>query len=160
MYIQFLFSNQNSIKWPFLRDNRVYISGCSLISGQGLCGLTQLRNVEELELTNCPSATKEVCLYLKENMPRCMILDWVHSVSCGKNTQQWPLALTCVLWLCWRPVNRTWIAICMEGIFSCGAYVIPMYVIWLSGTNNAFPTNVIWILCWGVSLLIRRHISM
>lgn len=52
-----------------------YISGCSLISGQGLCGLTQLRYLEELELTNCPSATKEVCLYLKENMPRCMVLD-------------------------------------------------------------------------------------
>lgn len=52
-----------------------YFSGCTLLSSQGLCGLTQLRNLEELELTNCPSASKEIYLYLKENMHGCLVLD-------------------------------------------------------------------------------------
>lgn len=46
------------------------------MSGQGLCGLTQLHNLDELELTNCPSATREVCLYLRENMAHCLVVDW------------------------------------------------------------------------------------
>lgn len=50
--------------------------GCTLVSGQGLCGLTQLHNLDELELTNCPSATREVCLYLRENMTHCLVVDW------------------------------------------------------------------------------------
>lgn len=50
--------------------------GCTLVSGQGLCGLTQLHNLDELELTNCPSATREVCLYLRENMAHCLVVDW------------------------------------------------------------------------------------
>ncbi|KAL3877877.1 hypothetical protein ACJMK2_035521 [Sinanodonta woodiana] len=59
-----------------MRNLRVLsVAGCTLLSKQVLCGLTQLRNLEELELTNCPSATKEVRLYLKENMRRCLILD-------------------------------------------------------------------------------------
>lgn len=51
------------------------VVGCTLVSSQGLCGLTQLRNLDELELTNCPSATKEVYLYLRENMTTCLVLD-------------------------------------------------------------------------------------
>lgn len=50
--------------------------GCTLVSGQGLCGLTQLHNLDELELTNCPIATREVCLYLRENMAHCLVVDW------------------------------------------------------------------------------------
>lgn len=76
--------------WMKWTDNvmiNLYISGCTLISCQGLCGLTQLRHLEELELTNCPSATKEIYLYLKENMHSCLVLDWMYWDT--KNINMW-----------------------------------------------------------------------
>lgn len=54
----------------------VCVSGCSLVTTSGLTGLVQMRGLEELELTNCPGATKDVCNYLKDNMPKCLIIDW------------------------------------------------------------------------------------
>ncbi|XP_064616346.1 F-box/LRR-repeat protein 16-like [Liolophura sinensis] len=51
------------------------VAGCCLLSSHGLSGLVSLRYLEELELTNCPGATPDVCQYLKENNPRCLVLE-------------------------------------------------------------------------------------
>ena len=53
----------------------VFFSGCSVVTSSGLTGLVQLRGLEELELTNCPGATADVCSYLKDNMPKCLVID-------------------------------------------------------------------------------------
>ena len=55
-------------------------SGCLQLSCGGLTGLVQLRGLEELELTNCPGATQDVCLYLKDNMPKCLVIRWRHAL--------------------------------------------------------------------------------
>lgn len=46
-----------------------------MLSSGALMALTQLRNIDELELTNCPGATREVCVYLRDNLPSCLVLD-------------------------------------------------------------------------------------
>lgn len=63
-----LFNLIDGYKYPF--------SGCNLVTPSGLTGLVQLVNLRELELTNCPSvANTDVCHYLKERMPRCVIIE-------------------------------------------------------------------------------------
>jgi F-box/leucine-rich repeat protein 16 len=51
------------------------LSGCGLLTPSGLTGLMQLISLVELELTNCPGATPDVCIYLKENMPKCLVIE-------------------------------------------------------------------------------------
>ncbi len=48
--------------------------GCHLLTSSGLLGLVHLWALDELELTNCAAATDEVCDYLCENMPRCIVI--------------------------------------------------------------------------------------
>ena len=41
-------------------------SGCSQLTSSGLSNLIQLRQLEELELTNCPGSSKELVIYLRQ----------------------------------------------------------------------------------------------
>jgi F-box/leucine-rich repeat protein 16 len=40
--------------------------GCSQLTSSGLSNLIQLRQLEELELTNCPGSSKELVSYLRQ----------------------------------------------------------------------------------------------
>ena len=40
-----------------------------------MSNLIQLRNLAELELTNCPGATSELIEYLRQNLPNTLVLD-------------------------------------------------------------------------------------
>ncbi|KAL5291841.1 FBXL16 family protein [Megaselia abdita] len=51
------------------------LAGCPLLSSSGLSNLIQLRHLQELELTNCPGASQELFEYLKEHLPRCLIIE-------------------------------------------------------------------------------------
>lgn len=54
--------------------------GCPLLTSGGLSSLIQLRQLQELELTNCPGASPELFDYLHEHLPRCVIIEWGTSV--------------------------------------------------------------------------------
>lgn len=59
-----------------MRNLRVLsLAGCSQVTSHGLCGLVNLRNLEELELTNCNSAAVDLCQYLRDNIPGCLVLE-------------------------------------------------------------------------------------
>ncbi|KAI8426215.1 hypothetical protein MSG28_005136 [Choristoneura fumiferana] len=49
--------------------------GCPLLTSGGLSSLIQLRQLRELELTNCPGASPELFDYLHEHLPRCLIIE-------------------------------------------------------------------------------------
>lgn len=49
--------------------------GCPLLTSGGLSSLIQLRQLRELELTNCPGASPELFDYLHEHLPRCLIVE-------------------------------------------------------------------------------------
>ncbi|XP_017843515.1 F-box/LRR-repeat protein 16 isoform X2 [Drosophila busckii] len=51
------------------------LAGCPLLTSSGLSSLIQLRHLQELELTNCPGASQELFDYLKEHLPRCLIIE-------------------------------------------------------------------------------------
>ncbi|GLV44809.1 uncharacterized protein CBL_14620 [Carabus blaptoides fortunei] len=51
------------------------LAGCPLLTSSGLSSLIQLRHLQELELTNCPGASKELFDYLREHLPRCLIIE-------------------------------------------------------------------------------------
>ncbi|XP_073842968.1 uncharacterized protein [Musca autumnalis] len=51
------------------------LAGCPLLTSSGLSSLIQLRHLQELELTNCPGASQELFEYLKDHMPRCLIIE-------------------------------------------------------------------------------------
>ncbi|SPP76778.1 F-box/LRR-repeat protein 16 [Drosophila guanche] len=51
------------------------LAGCPLLTSSGLSSLIQLRHLQELELTNCPGASHELFDYLKEHLPRCLIIE-------------------------------------------------------------------------------------
>ncbi|XP_055376994.1 F-box/LRR-repeat protein 16 isoform X2 [Condylostylus longicornis] len=51
------------------------LAGCPLLTSSGLSSLIQLRHLQELELTNCPGASLELFEYLKEHLPRCLIIE-------------------------------------------------------------------------------------
>ncbi|KAI5694617.1 F-box/LRR-repeat protein 16-like [Diaphorina citri] len=51
------------------------VAGCPLLSASGLSSLIQLRHLRELELTNCPGASKELFDYIREHLPRCLIIE-------------------------------------------------------------------------------------
>ncbi|XP_076169981.1 uncharacterized protein LOC143148024 [Ptiloglossa arizonensis] len=51
------------------------VAGCSLLSSSGLSTLIQLRHLHELELTNCPGTSQELFDYLREHLPRCLIIE-------------------------------------------------------------------------------------
>ncbi|XP_046807357.1 uncharacterized protein LOC111683623 [Lucilia cuprina] len=51
------------------------LAGCPLLTSSGLSSLIQLRHLQELELTNCPGASQELFEYLKDHLPRCLIIE-------------------------------------------------------------------------------------
>ncbi|XP_068083726.1 F-box/LRR-repeat protein 16 [Anabrus simplex] len=51
------------------------LAGCPLLTSSGLSSLIQLRHLQELELTNCPGASQELFEYLREHLPRCLIIE-------------------------------------------------------------------------------------
>uniref|UniRef100_A0A8D9B890 F-box/LRR-repeat protein 16 n=1 Tax=Cacopsylla melanoneura TaxID=428564 RepID=A0A8D9B890_9HEMI len=51
------------------------VAGCPLLSASGLSSLIQLRHLRELELTNCPGASQELFDYIREHLPRCLIIE-------------------------------------------------------------------------------------
>lgn len=53
----------------------IFRTGCPLLTSGGLSSLIQLRQLRELELTNCPGASPELFDYLHEHLPRCLIIE-------------------------------------------------------------------------------------
>nr|XP_023025506.1 F-box/LRR-repeat protein 16 [Leptinotarsa decemlineata] len=51
------------------------LAGCPLLTCSGLSTVIQLRHLKELELTNCPGASRELFDYLREHLPRCLIIE-------------------------------------------------------------------------------------
>ncbi|XP_003702063.1 uncharacterized protein LOC100875038 [Megachile rotundata] len=51
------------------------VAGCPLLTSSGLSSLIQLRHLHELELTNCPGTSQELFDYLREHLPRCLIIE-------------------------------------------------------------------------------------
>ncbi|XP_035792578.1 F-box/LRR-repeat protein 16-like [Anopheles albimanus] len=51
------------------------LAGCPLLTSSGLSSLIQLRHLQELELTNCPGASHELFDYLREHLPRCLLIE-------------------------------------------------------------------------------------
>lgn len=51
------------------------LAGCPLLTSSGLSSLIQLRHMKELELTNCPGASRELFDYLREHLPRCLVIE-------------------------------------------------------------------------------------
>ncbi|XP_011304209.1 F-box/LRR-repeat protein 16 isoform X1 [Fopius arisanus] len=51
------------------------VAGCPLLTSSGLSSLIQLRHLQELELTNCPGTSRELFDYLREHLPRCLIIE-------------------------------------------------------------------------------------
>jgi F-box/leucine-rich repeat protein 16 len=51
------------------------LAGCPLLTSSGLSSIIQLRHLQELELTNCAGASQELFAYLREHLPRCLIIE-------------------------------------------------------------------------------------
>lgn len=51
------------------------LAGCPLLTSSGLSSIIQLRHLQELELTNCAGASLELFSYLREHLPRCLIIE-------------------------------------------------------------------------------------
>lgn len=51
------------------------VAGCRFLTCSGFCSLIQLRHIHELELTNCPGTSRELFDYLREHLPRCLIIE-------------------------------------------------------------------------------------
>ncbi|CRK87477.1 CLUMA_CG001278, isoform A [Clunio marinus] len=51
------------------------LAGCPLLTSSGLSSIIQLRHLQELELTNCAGASQELFSYLREHLPRCLIIE-------------------------------------------------------------------------------------
>ncbi|XP_063695813.1 F-box/LRR-repeat protein 16 [Culicoides brevitarsis] len=51
------------------------LAGCPQLTSSGLSSLIQLRHLQELELTNCPGSSQELFEYLREHLPRCLIIE-------------------------------------------------------------------------------------
>lgn len=51
------------------------LAGCPLLTSSGLSSIIQLRHLQELELTNCAGASHELFSYLREHLPRCLIIE-------------------------------------------------------------------------------------
>lgn len=69
-----LFSHALSYTY-FFRSLSLFKSGCPLLTSSGLSSIIQLRHLQELELTNCPGASQELFEYLREHLPRCLIIE-------------------------------------------------------------------------------------
>ena len=46
------------------------LSGCSHVTITGLSFLVRMQQLKELELTNCPTATRDLVTYLADNLPK------------------------------------------------------------------------------------------
>ncbi|XP_076649283.1 uncharacterized protein LOC143357025 [Halictus rubicundus] len=51
------------------------LAGCPMLTSSELSRLIQLRHLHELELTNCPGTSQELFNYLREHLPRCLIIE-------------------------------------------------------------------------------------
>ncbi|XP_021929332.1 F-box/LRR-repeat protein 16 isoform X1 [Zootermopsis nevadensis] len=51
------------------------LAGCPLLTSSGLSSLIQLRHLQELELTNCPGVSRELFEYIREHLPRCLVIE-------------------------------------------------------------------------------------
>ncbi|KAF7995416.1 hypothetical protein HCN44_006523 [Aphidius gifuensis] len=51
------------------------VAGCPLLTSSGFSSLIQLRHLQELELTNCPGTSRELFDYLREHLPRCLVIE-------------------------------------------------------------------------------------
>ncbi|CAH0388287.1 unnamed protein product [Bemisia tabaci] len=60
--------------WELTNHSIVNI-GCPLLTSSGLSSLIQLRHLQELELTNCPGASRELFDYLREHLAHCLIIE-------------------------------------------------------------------------------------
>ena len=60
--------------------------GCTQLTSSGLSNLIQLRQLEELELTNCPGSSKELIGYLRDNLSSTLVVEWTFPglQSCAK----------------------------------------------------------------------------
>jgi hypothetical protein len=53
----------------FCTNGVVFVpTGCSQLTSSGLSNLLQLRQLEELELTNCPGSSPELVSYLRQGI--------------------------------------------------------------------------------------------
>ena len=68
------------------------ILGCSQLTSSGLSNLIQLRQLEELELTNCPGSSKELIGYLRDNLQKCLVVEW----TCQRDKQR---VYRCIAWM-------------------------------------------------------------
>uniref|UniRef100_A0A1B0C9D5 F-box/LRR-repeat protein 15-like leucin rich repeat domain-containing protein n=2 Tax=Lutzomyia longipalpis TaxID=7200 RepID=A0A1B0C9D5_LUTLO len=59
----------------------LFLRWCSQVRDFGLQHLCSMRNLQELELTNCPGASQELFEYLREHLPRCLIIEKLKSKS-------------------------------------------------------------------------------
>nr|XP_054763468.1 F-box/LRR-repeat protein 16-like [Lytechinus pictus] len=50
------------------------VAGCPLLTASGLSGLAQLKQMEELEVTNCPGASPKLLQYFSANLPTCVLI--------------------------------------------------------------------------------------
>ena len=61
------------------------LSGCTQLTSSGLSNLIQLRQLSELELTNCPGSSHDLVTYLRDNLPQTLVVEWrVPMAKCPK----------------------------------------------------------------------------
>ena len=80
----------------------LFPAGCTQLTSSGLSNLIQLRQLEELELTNCPGSSKELIGYLRDNLPSTLVVEWTFSrevPSCAKCGVIFCSVVT-VIWSC------------------------------------------------------------
>ena len=63
--------NNNNIS----KNISIFLAGCTQLTSSGLSNLIQLRQLEELELTNCPGSSKELIGYLRDNLPSTLVVE-------------------------------------------------------------------------------------
>lgn len=52
-----------------------FFSGCAHVTITGMSFLVRMQQLDELELTNCPTATRDLVKYLSDNLPKsCAIV--------------------------------------------------------------------------------------
>ena len=74
-FVQILSLN---VKWlkKYLNNILIFPPGCTQLTSSGLSNLIQLRQLEELELTNCPGSSKELIGYLRDNLSSTLVVEW------------------------------------------------------------------------------------
>lgn len=55
-----------------------HTAGCTQLTSSGLSNLIQLRQLQELELTNCPGSSRELVTYLRDNLASTLVIEWAN----------------------------------------------------------------------------------